>query len=96
MYARSVQHGKLNMEAMSTQREIVIRSYSLKELSGLYGVNPRTLRKWLTPIVHLIGEKIGRYYTVKQVTMIFSHLGVPKALVSIVIDGIHYQPRPSL
>jgi len=54
-----------------------IKPYSIKELSGLYGVCPKTIKKWMKPFEKNIGQKQGRYYTVAQVTTIFNKLGLP-------------------
>ena len=54
-----------------------IKPYSTKELSGIYGVSEKTLRKWMKPFAESIGKKQGRYYTVVQVEIIFNKLGMP-------------------
>lgn len=55
-----------------------VKPYTLTELSHLYGVNWRTLQVWMKPFEHLVGEKLGRYYTIPQVKIIFDKLGVPE------------------
>ncbi len=54
-----------------------IRPYSVKELASIYGVCDKTLKKWMKPFANEIGEKQGRYYTVAQVNVIFTKLGIP-------------------
>ncbi len=56
---------------------VFIKPYSSKELAGIYGVGKKTLHKWLEPFVAEIGEKHGRFYTVAQVKIIFSRIGLP-------------------
>jgi hypothetical protein len=56
---------------------IEIRPCSLKELSNIYGVTVRTIKKWIAPHEKEIGNKIGRYYNVLQVKIIFEKLGLP-------------------
>jgi hypothetical protein len=64
---------------MSTTKRIVeIRSYSIGELSKLYDQSVKTMNRWLKPHAEAIGQRQGRYYTVKQVTIIFDVLGLPK------------------
>ena len=64
---------------MSTTKRIVeIRSYSIGELSKLYEQSVKTMNRWLKPHVDTIGQRQGRYYTVKQVELIFEALGLPK------------------
>ena len=54
-----------------------VKPYSTKELSNIYGVSDKTLRKWMKPFEESIGKKQGHYYTVAQVEIIFSKLGMP-------------------
>jgi hypothetical protein len=56
---------------------MIIRPHNLKELSALYGISARTLKKWLYPFKHEIGERVGYLYTVIQVKKIFELLGLP-------------------
>ena len=57
--------------------EAPIKPYSKKELCVLYGVDPKTLNRWLANYEEGIGKKIGRYYNVVQVKIIFDKLGHP-------------------
>jgi hypothetical protein len=43
----------------------------------VYEVDWRTLKKWLQPFEIEIGEKIGRFYSIRQVEIIFDKLGYP-------------------
>ena len=54
-----------------------IKPYSTKELSHIYGVSDKTLRKWIVPFQEEIGKKQGHYYNVAQVEIIFRKLGLP-------------------
>jgi hypothetical protein len=56
----------------------LIQPYSLKELSGMYNVSKNTFKKWIEPIAPQLGERIGYYYTIHQVKIIFRYLGVPR------------------
>ena len=56
---------------------IQLKPYSLVELSRLYTVCDRTMKKWITPFQQEIGEKNGRYYSISQVKIIFEKLGLP-------------------
>lgn len=57
--------------------ECQVRPYTLKELTQLYGVTKPTLISWLKQHQERIGQKTGRYYTVKQIDMIFQLIGFP-------------------
>lgn len=56
---------------------IHIKPYTLKELAILYGVDSRTFKTWLVPFNKQLGEKIGRYYMIAQVKVIFEKLDLP-------------------
>jgi hypothetical protein len=57
-----------------------LRPYCLKELAALYEVKPRTIKMWLEPFSSAIGKKIGRFYTIRQVHIIFSKIGDPDSV----------------
>jgi len=56
---------------------IEVRPYSIGELSELYGICPRTFKKWLGVFKDELGPLVGRYYTIAQVEVIFKHLKIP-------------------
>lgn len=62
---------------MSHSSKLLLKPYSLMELSRIYGVDFRTFKKWLNPFQDKIGLRIGRFYTVAQVKVIFDALGTP-------------------
>jgi hypothetical protein len=49
----------------------------LKDLAKQYKVDERTFKNWIKPFLIEIGEKIGQYYTPKQVETIYNKLGAP-------------------
>jgi len=57
---------------------ILLRPYTLKELSGLYGVSKTVMRNWIFPLQTRLGERVGHYYSVLQVKLIIEHLGWPE------------------
>jgi hypothetical protein len=54
-----------------------LRPYSKSELAVLYNRSVPTLTKMLKPYEDDIGKKIGRYYKVNQVAIIFKKLNPP-------------------
>jgi transposase len=64
---------------MNTQHKNIIRPYTHKELSRLYGVSWLTLQRWLKPFEESIGQKNGHFYTSRQVNIIFEKLGYPSS-----------------
>ena len=67
------------MEEIQTIR---VRPYLLKELAGIYGVDPRTLKNWLIPFKTDLGFKTGKYYTARQVAAIFEKIGFPYSMAA--------------
>lgn len=61
----------------NTENKIMVKPYMLCELSNIYGISSKTMSNWLKPFEKQIGFRNGRYYNVKQVTVIFNNLGVP-------------------
>lgn len=59
------------------KQTIQIRPYSSKELAAMYGVSSRTFRRWIILIEKHIGKRIGNYYMIPQVEVIFEKLGIP-------------------
>jgi hypothetical protein len=75
--SKIIMHPASVEELVKRKNVIQIKPYSVKEFSILYGVSRITFCTWLKPIRKKIGQRIGRYYSVKQVEVIFKHLGVP-------------------
>lgn len=67
------------MKTESTQ--IKLKPYSITELARIYGVDPRTLKKWLIPFEQEIGVKQGRFYQIPQVKIIFEKLSLPSEII---------------
>ena len=60
-----------------TTTSVSLKPYSLTELSKLYSVCIKTMKRWMKPFLAEIGEKNGRFYTISQVKIIFSKIGLP-------------------
>jgi N-acetyl-beta-hexosaminidase len=58
-------------------KRIEIKHYSIAELADLYNLERRVFKKWLEPHLPVIGERIGHFYNIKQVKIIFDVLGLP-------------------
>lgn len=59
---------------------VPIRAYTHKQLAALYGISWPTLAKWMEPYRGQIGKKVGHFYTIKQVEIIFQLVGRPDPL----------------
>lgn len=50
---------------------------SHKQLAAMYGIHPNTLKNELRLIKKLKKRKFAKVYSIKQLTVIFNHLGNP-------------------
>jgi hypothetical protein len=62
--------------------QIQLKAYSKKEVANLYEISGKTLQTWLTPLENELGPRVGRFYTPKQVKIMFEEFGIPKVLFS--------------
>ena len=63
------------------KNSIPIKPYTVLELARLYGISDRTMKKWLRPFESEVGEKLGYFYNIAQVKIIFKKLGTPAELI---------------
>jgi len=61
---------------------IVIKPYSVKELAILYQVTPHTIRNWIKEFENELGPKVGYYYKIPQIKIIFEKLDFPGNLTN--------------
>lgn len=52
----------------------------LNELARFYQISDPTLRAWIKGFEEKLGKRVGRYYSAKQVEIIFEELGLPKTI----------------
>jgi len=56
----------------------IIKPSSLAELSLRYSVSKKTFKRWLSPFHSEIGPRLGHFYSIHQVRVIYEKLGVPE------------------
>jgi hypothetical protein len=59
---------------------IIVKPYMIGELARYYQVSEKTFRNWLKAFSDRLGKRIGRYYNIKQVELMFQELGTPRIL----------------
>lgn len=64
-----------NGSSDNREKDLGFPCMSDAELATYYGIHPRTFRKWLKPIQEKIGQRQGRFWTPKQVSLIIDFLG---------------------
>lgn len=67
-------------EKESIKPSIQLRAYSKKELAEFYKISLKSLKTWLTPLEKEIGPRVGRFYSPKQMEIIFKEFGIPKVI----------------
>jgi hypothetical protein len=68
------------MQQFIENGKLKLQRYSLTELGVIYNVCARTVKKWLRPFREDIGIKNGRFYTINQVKVIVTKVGLPDEL----------------
>ena len=57
---------------------ISIRPYTTKDLMVIYNVKSyKTWKRWIEPFEDKIGKRVGYFYSIPQVKVIFSALELP-------------------
>lgn len=62
----------------STIPQIQLKAYSKKEVAELYKISGKSLKTWLEPFQQELGPRVGRFYSPRQMKIIFEHLGIPE------------------
>lgn len=58
----------------------IVKPYTKKELTQLYGISRKTLRRWLVKHDTLLGKNT-KIFNVKQIDFIFNHFGFPRVVM---------------
>lgn len=58
-----------------------LKAYTPLQLSVIYEVSKKTFNKWLAPFADQLGDRMGHYYSVRQVQIIIAKLGFPGILL---------------
>jgi len=66
------------MKQKTSESTVQIKAYSKGELAELYNISAKSLQTWLDHIEEQTGPRVGRFYSPKQVEMIFKEYGIPK------------------
>lgn len=69
--------GPLFKEAETIYNVTDIKPYNVKEICSIYNISCKTFFKWSVFFGKEVGPRRGRYYTVRQVEIIFGKLGLP-------------------
>ena len=65
------------------QGYLIIRPYRMKDLSAIYGVSTKTMKRWIDGKAPAYSNKTKMFFTIEQVTGIFTLLGMPQKISSI-------------
>lgn len=78
------------------KQSLGIRPYSKKELAALYEMPRRSFYTLFKLHEEHIGKKIGRYYSVAQVEIIFKRIGLPPCMLKDQLEIKHDNPLKPL
>jgi hypothetical protein len=67
-------------DSETVKMNIKVRPYNMKELCRMYELSYKALKANIKPFIHLLGEKKGYFFNVKQVEIIFMQLGIPYSI----------------
>ncbi|MBS1542135.1 MAG: hypothetical protein JST14_00745 [Bacteroidetes bacterium] len=71
----------METEQEDTEKKIPIKLYSNKELRTRLNITERTFRRMMAVMKSEVGERMGHFYTPKQVKIILEKLGKPFILI---------------
>ena len=60
------------------QGNLQIKPYRLKDLIAIFDVNENTFKNWMARYTDELGEKDGKYYSIRQVEFMIEKFGLPK------------------
>ena len=66
------------MKYKSQQPEPMLKPYTLSELAKIYSISNPVMKKWLMNLQPELGDRTGRFYSARQVSLIFERLGIPQ------------------
>ncbi len=69
---------------------IMVQPYMIGELASLYKISPKTLKNWMVKVEPELGERCGRYYSARQVEIIFKTFGIPYKIQEIIKNEITF------
>ena len=69
------------MKEKETKPKLALKPSTKKDLADLYEMKTRAFYSLFKPYEKTIGEKLGRYYSPRQVELVFDCLGLPPCLL---------------
>ena len=48
-----------------------------KQIAASYGISLSVFRRWMKAIEHKIGNRVGHFFSIKQMLQIYDHFGRP-------------------
>ncbi len=65
------------------QGHLIIRPYRMKDLAAIYSVSTKTMKRWIDTKASAQSNKTKMFFTIEQVTGIFSTIGVPQKIALV-------------
>ena len=58
-----------------------VKPYTTKELAAIYNMSNKTFNRNIRAIRPHLGIRMGHFWNVKQVFIIFEHMGIPHRII---------------
>lgn len=67
-----------------TQGNLIIKPYRLLDLAAIFDVNYKTFRRWMDKYPEELGDRDGKYYSIRQVNFCIEKFGLPSKIAVII------------
>jgi transposase-like protein len=64
-----------------TDGKLFVKPYRLSDLATIFDVNRKTMRKWLDRYPDELGNREGKYFSVRQVQFCLEKFGLPGKVI---------------
>ncbi len=64
-----------------TDGDLFVKPYRLSDLSNIFDVNRKTMRKWMDKHPEELGKREGKYFSIRQVQFCLQQFGLPGKIV---------------
>ncbi len=62
------------------QGKLIIKPYRLTDLSAIFDVNYKTMRRWMNNFPSELNKRDGKYYSIRQVEFMIAQFGLPRRI----------------
>jgi hypothetical protein len=70
---------------------LIIKPYRLKDLAAIFDINAQTMKRWINKYPDELGNKDGKYYSVRQIDFLIEKFGLPRKVCVEMIMQVSQQ-----